>query len=280
MKMQSKLALAAMMVGMGVGSANAGIVITEIFYNLSGPEGANVEWIEIANNGPTAVDLTGFVARDIADNSANAVIPAGTTLASGGVAVITQQSAVTFQLIWGSGINVITVPAFFSLANTGAAPTGAIPATPGPVADFPAALFGGGTGETPAIVDLTAGVVHDVVPYNNVAPWPTNAEVTLPGTGTNGGRTIYLKPSALADAVNADELNNDGANWAASNVGVDGAYTAAILNPDYADNATSFRTFDVASPGVVTGLTIIVPEPAALGLLAPVAAMALGRRRR
>ncbi|MFN4243830.1 MAG: lamin tail domain-containing protein [Tepidisphaerales bacterium] len=258
-------------VGLGVamlaaaGTAHGTIVITEIFYNLAGTEGSTNEWIEIANIGPAAVDLSGWRFIDIADNQISGPFPTGTVLASGGVAVITQQPAATFQSIWGSGIQVINVTSFPSLANTPTTYTGTVPAQPFPYTGF-ASLFSPAltTGQEALAIVSADDQVTDLVIYDVVAPWPTGAN----------GFSIYALPAALANPFTVTAANDLGASWGRSAIGVDGAYEALIVNPDI----TNTTLKDVASPGVVAGL-VVIPEPSALGVVG-VAGLALMRRRR
>lgn len=249
----------------GASAARGSIVITEIFYNLAGTEGTTTEWIEIANIAPAAVDLSGWRFIDIADNQISGPFPTGTVLASGGVAVITQQPAATFQSIWGSAVQVINVTSFPSLSNTPTAYTGTVPAQPFPYTGF-ASLFSPAltTGQEALAIVSAGDQVTDLVIYDAAAPWPTGAN----------GFSIYALPAALEDPNAVTAANDLGANWGRSAIGVDGAYEALIVNPDITN--TTIR--DVASPGVVAGL-VVIPEPSALGVLG-VAGLALVRRRR
>lgn len=248
----------------GASAARGSIVITEIFYNLAGTEGTTTEWIEIANLGPNAVDLSGWRFADIADNAISGLIATGTVLPAGGVAVITQQPAATFQQIWGAGVNVINVTTFPSLSNTPTAYTGAIPAQPFAFEGF-AALFNPAltTGQEALAMISADGQVTDLVIYGNAAPWPTGAN----------GFSIYALPVAFEDPNAVTAANDLGANWGRSAIDVDGGYQALIVNPDISNGA-----LDVASPGVVAGL-VVIPEPSALGVVG-VAGLALMRRRR
>ena len=241
--------------------ANAAVVITEVFYNLKGTENANVEWIEIYNTGTETVDLTGWRAIDLADTDSvtdpttNVTAPfvAGTTLAPGQAKIILSDPSIdfttgsirapyNFAAVWGPNIELIAVPAFFSLAN-----------------GVTAAATGTGR-ETPAIIDASNNIV-DQVSYLTVSPWPAP---------TPEGTSIYLKPGAI------DAASNDiGTNWGRSVAGADGAFDALIENPVITFSGTSLRGPDTASPGVV-----IVPEPMSLSLIIGAATLGLARRRR
>lgn len=216
-------------------SANAAIIISEIFYNLNGSEGTATEWIEITNTGNATVDLTNWTYEDIQDVVATNPFPAGTQIGPGESAVIVEQAAATFQSIWGAGVNVINASPGISLGNTGSA-----------------------TNETVAIRN-NLGVIVDEVNYEtDTNGWPAAAAAN--------GESIYLLPGAFS--LLANDL---GANWAGSVAGVNGAYTALILNPGIA-NAT---VPDVASPG-----TAIVPEPTTVVLMAVGLCMTLLKSRR
>lgn len=260
----TKMAVAGMLTTSAT-AAHATVVITEIFYNLAGTEGTTTEWIEIANIGPTAVDLSGYRFVDLADNQLSSLFPAGTLLASGGVAVVTEQPAATFHAIWGSGIQVINVSSYPSLANTPTNYTGTVPAQPFTFTGFASLFSPPLTTAQEALAIVSADdQVTDVVIYDDAAPWPTGAN----------GFSIYLLPAALANPFAVTSANDSGANWGRSAIGVDGGYEALIVNPDI----TNTTLKDVAFPGVVAGL-VVIPEPSALGVVG-VAGLALVRRRR
>ena len=222
--------LATLAIAGAASAASADIIVTEIFYNLAGSEGGTTEWIEIYNTGNTTVDLSGWSYGDSQDNQYSDPFAAGTTLGAGQAAVIVAQSASVFHSIWGAGINVITFTGTVTLANGASA-----------------------TNETVVIRDALLNVVDEVNFENATNNWPDDT----------GFSSIYLLPSAL------DAAQNDiGSNWANSVDGIDGAYTALILNPDIGNAADR----DVASPGVV-------PAPGALALLG-LGGLAAVRRRR
>lgn len=215
--------LALFVVGLGLPSfANGQVIITEIFYNLSGAETGSTEWVEIANTGDTDVDMTGWVFGDSQDQSFNAPFPAGTILPARSAAVLTFQDPANFEQIWGPGINVIPLENAISWSNS-----------PSPTNET-VALFT--TAFDPA--NPAANLV-DEVNYDD-------------GNGTDeffplniSGSSIYLRPEFLTATD-----NDSGLNWGNSMIGVDGAYEALALNPDI----TGVTILDIASPGFVEGL--------------------------
>jgi len=218
-------------------SVRAEIIISEIFYNLNGSEGTVTEWIEITNTGNTTVDLSGWTYEDIQDAQATNPFPAGTQIGPGQSAVIVEQAAATFQSIWGAGVNVINASPGISLGNTATA-----------------------TNEIVAIRNNLSVIVDEVNYETGTNGWPAGADAN--------GESIYLLPGAYSNV-----LENDlGANWAGSVAGVDGAYTALIVNPGIA-NAT---VPDVASPGVAVG----IPEPASVTLMTLALGLTLLKSRR
>lgn len=201
------------------GAAQAELLITEIFYNLAGGEGATTEWAEIYNSGDVALDLGGYKFADTQDNQVSGAFAAGTTIAARGTLIVTAQSPATFAGIWGDGINVVQVTEFPSLANSASA-----------------------SNELVALLDATDNVVDGVNYENATNGWPDDTTFS----------SIYLLPGFLSAAA-----NDLGGNWANSVDGLDGAYTALMLNPDI----SGVTVLDVASPGVV-------PDPATLLALA------------
>lgn len=169
------------------GSARAQVIISEIMYNPAGSDtgtGFNKEWFELYNTGSTAVDLTGWAVGDSQDNNWASAFPFGTSLAPGGVLVVTGDAA-NFDAQWGTGINRIQVNSFPALANT-----------PSP------------TNERAAIRDAF-GVVRDSVNFDQDNGW-----ARIDGSQ---GATLSLGPEGLSVAA-----NDIGANWLPSAWGVYG----------------------------------------------------------
>ncbi len=222
----------ATLAGLGMISAGAhgGVIFTEIFYNLSGSESGATEWVEIYNSGQTAVDLSGWVYGDSQDGLFAGAFADGTLLGAGEVAILTFQNADTFRSIWGQDIRVIQIDTAVSLANS---PTS--------------------TNETVALFDGQGNLVDEVNFAANENGWP----------GAANGASISLLPGAL-DA----SLNDLGASWSITAVGVNGGREALILNPDIA-NATAL---DISSAG-------IVPAPGAVALVAMGGLVGARRRR-
>lgn len=170
-------------------SANVGaqVIISEIMYNPAGSDtgtGFNKEWFELYNTGATAVDLTGWAVGDSQDNNWASPFPFGTSIAPGGVLVVTGD-ATTFDNQWGTGINRIQVNSFPALANT-----------PSP------------TNERAALRDAF-GVVRDSVNFDQDNGW-----ARIDGSQ---GATLSLRPEGLSATG-----NDIGANWLPSAWGVYG----------------------------------------------------------
>ena len=218
--------------GLGVasGAASANVIFTEIFYNLNGSESGATEWVEIYNSGASDVDMSGWVYGDSQDNAFAGGFAAGTILGAGEVAVVTFQQASVFQSIWGADVRVINIDTTISLANS---------ASP--------------TNETVALFDAGMNLIDQVNYETNSNGWPSGAN----------GATISLLPSALDGS-----MNDMGANWAITEVGINGGREALIVNPDIS-NASAL---DVSSAGVV-------PAPGAVALLGLGGLVAARRRR-
>jgi hypothetical protein len=170
----------------------ADVIISEIMYN---PQGTDIdttvtpniyrEWVELYNNGSTAVDIGGWQFGDEQDNTWASAFASGTSIAPFGTLVVTGDSS-SFDDEWGSGINRIQVSGFPTLAND-----------PSP------------TNETAAIRD-NLGVIRDLVNFDDSNGWPKT-------TGSDG-QSIFALPSGLNSTS-----NNIGTNWAPSMWGAYGA---------------------------------------------------------
>lgn len=180
------------------GSARAQVIISEIMYNPAGSDtgtGFNKEWIELYNTGAAAVDLTGWAVGDSQDNNWASPFPLGTSIAPGGVLVVTGD-ATTFDNQWGTGINRIQVNSFPTLANT-----------PSP------------TNERAAVRDAF-GVVRDAVNFDQDNGW-----ARIDGSQ---GATLSLRPEGLSAAG-----NDIGANWLPSAWGVYGIKIAEFTSGEF-----------------------------------------------
>lgn len=178
-----------------VGGANAAqtaspgdVVITEIMYNAASSEATTqTQYIELFNTTGSAIDLSNWTIDDEDADGPN-TIPAGTTIPSGGIIVITGSSQADFTGAWGT--------ASVSLLDDGQ--------TMFNMSNSPSA-----TSEIIELRDAMSNLI-DTVNYDDSAPWPTD----------NGASSIYL-------TVQVNDISNDnGANWASSTVGTGGAYTA------------------------------------------------------
>jgi MYXO-CTERM domain-containing protein len=213
--MNKRTMAVALVAGLAVaGSAQADVIITEIFYNLRGSEGGLTEWIEVHNTGSSAVDMSGWVYGDSQDNTFAPGLPSGSVLPAGGTAVIVGQTASAFQGIWSASVLVFsTGSALVTLANSPSA-----------------------TNETVVIQDALGNTIDSVNFEDATNGWPD-----LTGEGFSFV-IVPTNPGALTAAG-----NDIGSNWAIASVGVFGAYEALTLNPGIS-NAT---LKDVASPGVI-----------------------------
>ncbi len=100
------------------GVALAGVTISEIMYDLPGSDSGR-EWVEIVNDGSTAVDITGW---KLFENNTNHGIattssPGTFSISAGGYAIIADNTE-KFLIDWPSFSGVLFDSAF-SLSNTG-----------------------------------------------------------------------------------------------------------------------------------------------------------------
>ncbi len=88
-------------------SSQGGVVINEIMYNPSATLGDDnlFEWVEIFNNGASAVDISGWIMTDL-DAGSGCIVPAGTTIGAYGYLVFAR-SASDFTGHYGSGVPLV-----------------------------------------------------------------------------------------------------------------------------------------------------------------------------
>ncbi len=188
------------------------VIITEIMYDPASSETTEeTQYIEIANTTPNPINLNGWTIDDEDSDGPN-TLP-NVTLPPYGIAIICGGSQADFEGAWGSGYLIISLKdngqTMFNMSNT--------------------------PSNTSEIIQLrdNNGVLVDEVNYDDAAPWPNN----------NNQSSIYL--AIPKDQMNATS-NNDGANWAISVSGVDGARTASVFG--VWDSGA-----DVGSPGNILG---------------------------
>lgn len=189
------------------GGPPGSVIISEIMYNPDSSEAAPVktEWIELYNTGATPITLTD--ARIVDDDGQTGQF---TVTLAGNEAVVIAPAEVLeseFRAAWPGSYQLIRVTGWGSggLNNLTNSPP------------------------EPVTLRDASGQILDAVTYDDVAPWP----VLSPD-----GPSIYVLPAFL------NSIDNDnGANWAASVVGVDGA--VADVGP------APFNGIDIGSPGTV-----------------------------
>ncbi|MEL6998773.1 MAG: choice-of-anchor I family protein, partial [Pseudomonadota bacterium] len=194
------------------------LVISEIMYNPDSAED-DWEWIEITNTGTEVVDLSGFVLDD-----ANASFHTEATIASGSIAAgesavlynADDLTAEQFSAAWGEGLNLVAVTDWAANGFNNGGDTVALWSS---FADYSTDISTGSI-----VFDNTV----DLVIYDDAAPFPVD----------DNDASIYLTD------LTAD--NNDGANWALSEVGV---ATPTGTGRDSVPDAASGNDGDVGSPG-------------------------------
>jgi hypothetical protein len=126
-----------------------GVVISELHYH-AGTDLDSDDFLELANTGSAGVDVSGWSFTA----GITVTLPAGTTIAAGGYAVVAKDAA-RFQALYGFA----------------------------PVAAYSGNLSNGG--ETITLVDGAAAVI-DTVTYADTAPWPPAADGTGPSLELRG----------------------------------------------------------------------------------------------
>ena len=212
----------------GTSEASGDLVITEIMYNPRSADGSSsndVEWIEIANTTPFAVDLSGYTLEDVGDGTATFL--GGIVRPYSFVAVISDDITIgTFRSAWGSDFDIVQLD-FDQLGGLSNSP--------------------GEQNEILVLRDQLRSVI-DSVNVSDDAPWPAD----------NNQSSIYLNVPNSQIIANGAALNDDGANWALSVAGVNGAFTSTPSGP--------FNAEDVGSPGtnnMDTALPVELAEPLA-----------------
>ena len=170
-------------------SAKADVIISEIMYNPNSSELAPVltEWVEIYNNGNTAVDITGWTLRD-EDGTSTTVLPTA-SIAPGEAVVLYSDNLTPSQwaAAWGAGYQFFQV-GIDDLNNLSNSPSA--------------------TNEILELIDDMGNTI-DVVNFDDSGDWPVD----------NNASSIYVVPTALTGT-----LNDSGLSWALSQVSVDGAF--------------------------------------------------------
>ncbi len=204
--------------------AAADLIITEIMYNPKSPEGrvpdrsdpedegepTRTEWVEIHNTGDEPVDMTGWHLAD--EDGQTGGLPEGAMIKPGQTVVLipAECTVAEFHAAWGEGITAwpLTRWGRGGLNNLGNNPSA-----------------------TNEILELrdAKGKMIDQVNYDDEGDWPSDQP---------DGPSIYLKRHAY-DPI----ANDNGANWARSVAGLDGAWTCK--------KTEHFTGQDVGSPGVV-----------------------------
>ncbi len=187
------------------------VIITEIMYDPQSSETTTqTQYIEIANTTPNAINLNGWTIDDEDSDGPN-TLP-DVTLPPYGIAVICGGTQADFEGAWGSGYLIISLKddgqTMFNMSNSPSS-----------------------TSEIIQLRDNNGNLV-DEVNYDDASPWPSN----------NDQSSIYL--NIPKDQMNATS-NNDGANWALSVDGVDGARTSVASGV--------WSGGDVGSPGNILG---------------------------
>lgn len=163
--------------------------IVQIMYDMAGDDGGNNcawEWVEIYNDWPIAVDVSGYVLDDKNTTShASANVSSGTIYPSRTAYFYNadEVSSSDFKAAWGNRCNTIGVTGW---AANGLNNSGDGVGIWGSYSDY--------SGDR-----STHANVIDSVLYDDASPWPS---------GIAGGHSIYL--------TDVDSDNDNGSNWAES----------------------------------------------------------------
>ena len=215
----------------GDSALSGSLVITEIMYNPRSNDGSSnndVEWFEIVNTTSLAINLRNYTLEDVGDGTATFL---GGTIQPFGVATVISDDITidTFQSAWGTGFNIVQLD-FDQFGGFSNSP--------------------GEQNETLVLRDEQF-VVVDSVNFTDTAPWPSD----------NNQSSIYLDVRNSLIISSGTVLNDDGANWALSVAGDNGAYASTPSAP--------FNGIDVGSPGLTNGDDVVpveISEPLAARL--------------
>lgn len=126
------------------------------------------DWIELINIGSEPVDVSGLIVKDDNDGRTDA-IPAGTTIAAGGLLLLVEDEHFTFGLGGGDSVRLFsadgaTLIDSYSWSEHAATSYGRCP---------------DGTGEFETTASVTPGELNDCVGLVSASPWPGGADVTV-----------------------------------------------------------------------------------------------------
>lgn len=173
--------------------ASGALVISEVLFNEAGSN-VDGEWIEIYNNGTTAIDLTNFKIGDeetsggTGTGEAMHLFPAGATIAPGAVQIIAR-SAAQFNSVYGF------LPTYEALSTDAAVPDMSIYSAWDP--DGVAFAMGNG-GDHAQLMD-TADVIVDAFGWDNTRYFETEI-VSAEADGQS-----YQRKNANIDTDTADD---------------------------------------------------------------------------
>lgn len=220
----------------GGGSGVGVLVVSEIMYNPASAEDDN-EWVEVANVGTGAIDLSGYVIDDFNNTAHPSANIASGSVPAGGSAVLYNAddlSAADFAANWGPGINLVAVTNWAAMAlNNGGD-------TLGIWSDF-ASYAGDNVAQTNAILSIA---------YDDAGSWPADDGVGSiflsdlsadPNTGTNWELSTdgALTPVFSAYMSNAGSIGSPGPTPPDPVVEIGDCASAAILIHDVQGSGAS-----------------------------------------
>jgi PKD repeat protein len=181
-------------------SPSASVVINELQYH---PSGNGVEYVELANPGSTAVDISGWTI-----DAVGLTIQPGTVIPAGGRMVFVSDDA-AFRQQYPSGLRTVG-------------------------GEFPGTLDD--TGEAVVLRDGSRAV--DTVTYSNAAPWPTAADGTGPSlelSSTGADNSVAGSWTATSSTAGTPGL----ANTTSVNLPPTASFTPTVNGSTVSVNAAS-----------------------------------------